>query len=68
MRGYHSTNHKEPGYEQGILPTSLYYAPPDDMNEMNRYVPLHGSFFSREFPTSWRDIDAGIGHLPGMDE
>jgi hypothetical protein len=48
---------KEPGYEKGKLPTTFYYAPKD---KMLTYTPVRGGFFSREFPTSWRDIDKGI--------
>jgi hypothetical protein len=66
MRGYRSTKDKLPGFEQGILPTSYYYVPDDNNYKLalQQYVALQGSFFSREFPTSWRDINKGIGELP----
>jgi hypothetical protein len=54
---------KEPGYEKGKLPTTFYYAPKDKKLEMLTYTPVRGGFFSREFPTSWRDIDKGIKEL-----
>eukprot|EP00548_Thalassiothrix_antarctica_P006224 CAMPEP_0194139344 /NCGR_PEP_ID=MMETSP0152-20130528/8992_1 /TAXON_ID=1049557 /ORGANISM="Thalassiothrix antarctica, Strain L6-D1" /LENGTH=589 /DNA_ID=CAMNT_0038837129 /DNA_START=325 /DNA_END=2094 /DNA_ORIENTATION=- len=60
MRGYHSTNLKLPGYINGTLPTSYYYATPKNKFVMNTYTPLAGAFFNREFPTSWRQIDKGV--------
>ena len=64
MRGYHSVNHREPGYEDGVLPTTYYYVPRDSRDALHHYTALHGAFFNREFPTSWRDIDASIGDVP----
>lgn len=63
MRGYHSVKNKLPGHEQGILPTSYYYATLNRKFTMHEYTPLSGAFFAREFPTSWRDIDKGVGEL-----
>jgi hypothetical protein len=63
VRGYHSVKNKLPGYENGELPTPYYYATKDKKMEMRPYMPIRGSFFSREFPTSWRDIDRGIKEL-----
>ena len=63
IRGYHSVNDKAPGYEQGELPTTYYYATLDRKSAMHKYTPLQGGFFSREYPTSWRDINQGIGML-----
>lgn len=64
MRGYRSVKDKLPGYEDGVLPTSWYYVPNNRNDVLQRYVPLSNSFFAREFPTSWRGIDKGIGLLP----
>ena len=61
LRGYISTRRKLPGYEKGLLPTSFYYTPKDDLETMLKYAPLQGALASREFPTSWRDIDIGAG-------
>lgn len=63
IRGYRSVKDKLPGYDKGTLPTSFYYAVLKKKFEMTEYVPLRGGFFNREFPTSWRDIDKGIGEL-----
>ena len=68
MRGYRSVKDKLPGHEQGALPTSYYYATLPHKFEMAEYVPLRGGFFNREFPTSWRDIDRGIGELDSTIE
>jgi hypothetical protein len=54
IRGYHSVNAKEPGYEQGELPTTYHYATIDKKHLMHK---------SSDFPTSWRDINQGIGSL-----
>ena len=67
MRGYHSVNHREAGYEDGRLPTTYYYVPLDNLSIMHQYSALHGAFFNREFPTSWRDIDSSIGDVPGLE-
>jgi hypothetical protein len=64
IRGYRSQKDKLPGYEDGTLPTTYYYATPDKRFEMHKYVPVRGGFFNREFPTAWRGIDMGIGELP----
>ena len=63
IRGYHSVNKKEPGYQKGELPTTYYYATKDKKFIMHKYSPLRGGFFNREYPTSWRDINRGIGML-----
>jgi hypothetical protein len=63
IRGYHSQNEKAPGYQEGILPTTYYYATKQRKFEMHIYAPLRSGFFNREFPLSWRDIDRGIGTL-----
>ena len=63
MRGYRSVKDKLPGYEKGSLPNSYYYATTSRKFEMHDYVPLHGGFFNREFPTAWTDIDKGIDEL-----
>ena len=64
MRGYHSVRDKLPGHEDGLLPNSYYYVPKGQQLVMHKYAPLHGAFFNREFPTSWRQLDEGIGNLP----
>jgi hypothetical protein len=64
MRGYQSVRDKLPGHEDGLLPTSYYYVPTGQKLVMHKYTPLSGAFFNREFPTSWRQLDKGIGNLP----
>lgn len=63
MRGYYSVKLKLPGYQNGTLPTTYYYATIEKKLEMHVFQPLKGSFFNREFPTSWRQIDKGIEEL-----
>jgi len=63
IRGYHSLKDKAEGYEHGELPTTYYYVTKQRQKEMHKYAPLRGGFFSREFPTSWRDIDKGVKEL-----
>ena len=64
MRGYHSVKDKLAGSEDGVLPTSFYYATPQKKNEMGLYKALSPGFFNREFPTSWRGIDKSVGIMP----
>jgi hypothetical protein len=66
MRGYHSTNNKEPGYEKGLLLNTYYYSPPNKKEVTHRFATILGAFFMREFPVSWRGLDDGIGYLPGL--
>ena len=63
LRGYHSQKDKAPGYKDGTLPSSYYYATIDKKFELHKFAPLRGGFFNREYPTSWRDINKGIGML-----
>lgn len=66
IRGYHSVKDRAPGYDRGELPSSYYYATLERKFEMHKYTPLRGSFYSREYPTSWRDIDKGIEELAAV--
>lgn len=63
IRGYRSVKDKLDGYDKGILPTTYYYATKPKKFEMHTYTPLMPAFFNREYPTSWRDIDKGIGTI-----
>ena len=63
LRGYHSQNHRDPGYEDGLLPTSYYYATLKQKYTMHTYSVLKDAFFNREFPVSWRNLNKGIGML-----
>ncbi|CAB9527574.1 GDP-fucose protein O-fucosyltransferase [Seminavis robusta] len=72
LRGYHSTHERAPGYEEGIH-NSWYYAPEDRYDQMQTYYPILNynpghAYIEREFPTSWRLIDTGIGDLPAQVE
>lgn len=66
LRGYHSTNLKLEGYQDGVLPTSYYYTMKEKKFAMHQYTPIQNAFYSREFPTAWRDIDKGITELSSM--
>jgi hypothetical protein len=68
MRGYHSVREKLPGHEDGLLPNSYYYVPTGQKLVLHSYAPVHGSFFNREFPTSWRQLDTGIGDLSALTD
>lgn len=63
MRAYHASKDKTVGYEKGVLPNSFYYVPMEARDAMHRYAVLHGAFFNREFPVSWKDIDKGVEEL-----
>ena len=59
LRGYHSDLNKMEGYEMGII-DSYYYALPAHKTKMRDYWPIKQAFYSREYPTSWRNIDHDI--------
>ena len=59
LRGYHTDDHKLPGYEEGIIP-SYYYAMPDRFDHMRKFFPIKKQFYAREFPASWRLIDMSL--------
>ncbi|GKY92828.1 hypothetical protein MPSEU_000252300 [Mayamaea pseudoterrestris] len=59
MRGYHATQDKYLGHENGIIP-SWYYVMEDRFDQMQSFVPVKQSFWAREFPTSWRNLETGI--------
>lgn len=45
--------------EQGIIP-SWYYVPESNFDHMQVFYPVKQSFYAREFPTAWRNIDFGL--------
>ena len=63
MRGYHSQKDKADGWERGALHKSFYYTSAAAKRNYELYTPMHPAIYSREFPTSWRDIDRGIEEL-----
>jgi len=65
MRGYHSQKEKLPGWENGGI-NSYFYAPLDRKFEMRSYKKLTVSFWAREFPASWRDLNHDL--VPDMSE
>ena len=62
LRGYHHhynyEGHNSNEDTMEIVP-SWYYALEDRYDHMQHYWPVKKSFYAREFPTSWRLIDAG---------
>jgi hypothetical protein len=62
IRGYYSVKHQLPGYEEGVI-DSYYYAFPEHKLKMREYYPVKKALYAREFPTSWRNIDTGVGLL-----
>src|SRR3569623_346468 len=59
LRGYHAGQDGYPGHEQGIIP-SWYYVPDTNYDHMQTFYPVKQSFYAREFPTAWRNIDFGL--------
>jgi hypothetical protein len=57
LRGYHSTYDKLPGYQNGTLPTTYFYAPLRSKEIMHTYQQLSKPIHSREFPMGWTGID-----------
>jgi len=62
MRGYHSVRDRLEGYKDGVT-LSWYFYPDDRHEEMREYRSVRRPIYMREFPTSWRDIDKGIGEI-----
>jgi len=56
MRGYHDQLDSEEYVRTGDSP-SYYFVPKRFLNSVHHYKGLHGPFWAREFPVSWRDID-----------
>ena len=44
-------------FAQGKLPNSYYYALEESKTKMHDYWPIKKSFYAREFPASWRQLD-----------
>jgi len=61
LRGYYSTKHELPGYENGSI-RSYYFSPQHGAkrDEMFHYRAPSPPIFQREFPLVWRDIDKDI--------
>lgn len=63
LRGYHSQseisdwNPDSKEFLEGRLPHSYYYALPQHKTKMHDYWAIKKSFFAREFPTSWWQLD-----------
>ncbi|KAL7571564.1 hypothetical protein ACA910_020979 [Epithemia clementina (nom. ined.)] len=60
LRGYHSQYRREPGYQEGILPTSFYYFPDDKIERMTKYHAIAQPMWAQEFPTAWRLLDRDV--------
>lgn len=60
LRGYHSEKNKSPGYKEGALPSTYYYAMADRKLAMQEFWPVKQAFHAREFPRSWMDIDVDV--------
>jgi len=56
MRGYHAQLESEDYVRTGDTP-SYYFVPKQFLNVVHHYKAIHGPFWAREFPVSWRDID-----------
>jgi hypothetical protein len=66
MRGYHSQKEKVNGWQNGVLKDSYYYSGKKEKSMYLSYGPLKTPYYSREFPTSWRDIDQGIEEISAL--
>lgn len=64
LRGYHADEEKLDGYLNGTI-NSWYYAVADRFDHMQQYYPVKRSFYAREFPTSWRQIDMSL-EIPSL--
>jgi hypothetical protein len=71
IRGYHSQTYNPIGmlpdhktnakaYSEGRLPNSYYYALEEFKTRMHEYGAVKQNFYSREYPTSWRQLDLDV--------
>jgi hypothetical protein len=71
IRGYHSQTNNPIGmlpdhktntqaYSEGRLPNSYYYALEEFKTRMHDYGAVKQNFYSREYPTSWRQLDRDV--------
>ena len=61
MRGYADEKGRQGGeHGTGKLEDSYYFATIDKKHEMNKFLPIRSPFYSREYPTAWRDIDFDV--------
>jgi hypothetical protein len=67
MRGYHSTKSKFQGYEKGELVDSFFYNFNEEgkKNKMRTYHPPVKTWFYRQFPIAWRNIDRDVDSFIG---
>ena len=63
VRGYHTQKDHVDGWKQGTLHHTFYYTGPNDKHHYENYLPVHSPVYSKEYPTSWREIDSGIDDL-----
>merc|ERR1712060_693723 len=61
LRGYYSIRDQETGYHMGQLPTAIHHLPQNSIEKMFHYHAVKQSFWEREYPVAWRDIDKGRG-------
>jgi GDP-fucose protein O-fucosyltransferase len=68
MRGYRSQKDKAEGWQNGIVDSYFYnFQGYDKRNKMRIYHPPIKSWFFREFPIAWRDIDHDLESYEGED-
>jgi len=59
LRGYYSQRDQLEGNENGEI-MSYYASPVSIKKDMKLYKALRRPFYTREFPTAWRDINNGV--------
>ena len=64
IRGYHALQEHAPGSDEGMLPSTFFYTPKENLHLMHQFAPVKIHFFEREYSIAWRHIDDGIGQLP----
>ena len=66
MRAYHAMKNKEEGWEKGVLHNTFFYTSERHKRIYENYFGLSPPYFTKEFPTAWRGIDAGITELEAV--
>jgi hypothetical protein len=62
LRGYHASLQNLPGHETGALSTSWFYNYNKEgkRDKLQSYHPPVNTWFFREYPLAWRDIDRDV--------
>lgn len=68
MRAYHAMRDEAPGWEDGSVHNTFFYTGQREKKTYEKYFSLSPPYFTKEFPTAWRQINAGITELESLSK